>query len=135
MKTKAIIGGMVVAAISTFIMSNARAQGQDVPAVKIVSTDRADVIKVIYAYDVKSPVAIKFRSAEGLVYEERLTGRNIEKGFSKRYDVNKLKSEDLWIDIDGQDLSVTFKMAPSKAGKWSAKLEKVSHNASTLALN
>ena len=135
MKTKAIICGMVVAAISTFIMSNARAQGQDVPSIKIIPTDRANVIKVIYAYSANSPVSITFRSPEGLVYEETLAGSSVERGFSKRYDVNKLKNEDLWIEVAGQKLTATFKMAPAKDGKWSAQLEKVIYNTSTLALN
>ncbi|HLZ15488.1 MAG TPA: hypothetical protein VKQ08_00515, partial [Cyclobacteriaceae bacterium] len=82
MKTKAIICGMVVAAISTFVISGARAQG-DIPAIKIIPTDQNDVIRVIYAYSGKSPVAIKFLNSRGLVFEEKLAGKDIENGFSK----------------------------------------------------
>lgn len=135
MKTKAIICGVVVAAISSFVMSQARAQVQDIPAVKIISTDQADVIKVIYAYSTSAPVTIKFLNSEGIAYEERLTGRDVEKGFSKKYDVEKMKNDDLWVEVDGQEIAATFRLSPSKNGKWSAQLEKVTHNFPVLALN
>ena len=135
MKTKAIICGVVVAAISTFVMSKAHAQVQDIPAVKIISTDQTDIIKVIYAYSTNSPVTIKFLNSEGIAYEERLSGRDVEKGFSKKYDVEKMRGDDLWVEVDGQEISATFKMTSSKNGKWSAQLEKVTHNFPVLALN
>lgn len=135
MKTKAIICGVVVAAISTLVMSQAHAQVQDIPAVKIISTDQTDVIKVIYAYNTKSPVKVKFLNSEGVAYEERLSGRDVEKGFSKKYDVEKMKGDDLWVEVDGQEISAVFKMSPSKNGKWTAQLEKVTHNFPALALN
>ncbi len=135
MKTRAIICGVVVAAISTFVMSRAHAQVQDIPAVKVISTDQTDVIKVIYAYSTNSPVTVKFLNSEGIAYEERLSGRDVEKGFSKKYDVEKMKSDDLWIEVVGQEISATFKMSASKNGKWTAQLEKVTHNFPVLALN
>lgn len=135
MKTKAILCGMVVAAISTFVMSQARAQVQDVPAVKVISTDQTDVIKVIYGYSTNSPVSIKFMNSQGTVYQEKLAGRDVEKGFMKKYDLVNMKDDDLWVEVDGQELSVTFKMATSKNGKWSAQLEKVTHNFPAIALN
>jgi hypothetical protein len=135
MKTKAIICGVVVAAISTFVMSQAHAQVQDIPAVKIISTDQTDVIKVIYAYSTNSPVTVKFLNSEGIAYEERLSGRDVEKGFSKKYDVEKMKGDDLWVEINGQEISATFRMTSTKNGKWSAQLEKVTHNFPVLALN
>lgn len=135
MKTKAIICGVVVAAISTFVISQARAQVQDIPAVKVISTDQTDVIRVIYAYNSNSPVTVKFLNSEGIAYEEKLSGREIEKGFSKKYDVEKMKGDDLWIEIVGQEISATFRMATTKNGKWTAHLEKVTHNFPVLALN
>lgn len=135
MKTKAIICGVVVAAISTFVMSRAHAQVQDSPAVKIISTDQRDIIKIIYAYSSSSPVEIKFLNSEGLVYEERLTGKIVEKGFSKKFDVNKMKEADLWVEVTGREISATFKLSASKDGKWIAQLEKLTHNFPVLALN
>jgi hypothetical protein len=133
MKTKAIVCGMVVAALSTLVMS--RAQAQDIPAIKVVSTDQTDVIKVIYGYSSNVPVSVKFLNSQGIVYQEKLTGRDVEKGFMKKYDVVNMKNDDLWVVVDGQELSVTFKMATSRSGKWSAQLEKVTHNFPTIALN
>jgi hypothetical protein len=135
MKTKAIICGVVVAAISTFVMSRAHAQAQDVPAIKIISTDQSDIIKVIYGYKSASPVAIKFTSSEGLVYEEMLSGKNVEKGFFKRFNVAQMKSEDLWVEVADKEISATFKMTATKNGKWTAQLQKVTHNFPVLALN
>jgi len=135
MKTKAIICGVVVAAIGTFVMSRAHAQVQDIPAVKVISTNKTDVISVIYAYNTSSPVIIKFINSEGLVYEEKLSGGDVEGGFSKKFNIGKMRGDDLRIQIDGQELSVTFKLAASKNGKWGAQLEKVTHNFPVLALN
>jgi hypothetical protein len=135
MKTKAIICGVVVAAISTFVMSRAHAQVQDIPAVNVIPTDQTDVINVIYAYNTSSPVVIKFLNSEGLVYQEKLTGRDVERGFSQKFNIEKMKGDDLRVQIESQEFSVTFKLATSKNGKWSAQLEKVTHNFQVLALN
>jgi Flp pilus assembly protein CpaB len=135
MKTKAIICGVVVAAISSLVMSQAHAQGQDIPAVKVISTDQSDMIKVIYAYNAVSPVKIKFTNAEGLLFEEKLKGKGLERGFMKRYNVEEIKGDIFWVEIESQELSVKFKVTPSKTEKLSSQLEKVTHNFPAIALN
>jgi hypothetical protein len=135
MKTKAIICGMVVAAISSLVMSQARAQAQDIPAVKVISTDQSDVINVIYAYSAVNPVKIKFMNADGLLYEEKLKGNGLEKGFMKKYNVAAIMGDIFWVEVDSQELSVKFKVTPSKTEKLSAQLETVTHNFSAIALN
>jgi hypothetical protein len=134
MKTKTIILGVVVAVISSLTISNAKAQTQE-PAVKIVPTLLPDVIKVIYGYDTKESVEVKFMNVDGIVKTDKINGKDFKGGFLKKYNVEKLRGSAFWVDVTSPELSVTFKMTTAKNGKWSAQLEKTTFNYPIVALN
>ncbi len=133
MKTKTIILGVVVAAISTFTISNAKAQSQE-PAVKIVSTIDQDVIKVIYGYDTNEAVEVKFINADGILKTDKINGNAFSGGFLKKYNVEKMQGSAFWVEVESPELSVTYKMTIAKNGKWSAQLEKTTYNYPIVAL-
>ncbi len=133
MKTKTIILGVVVAAISTFTISKAKAQAQE-PAVKIVSTIDHDVIKVIYGYDTNEVVEVKFINADGIVKTDKINGKHFSGGFLKKYNVEKMQGGAFWVEVESPELSVTYKMTTAKNGKWSAQLEKTTYNYPIVAL-
>jgi hypothetical protein len=131
MKTKTIILGVVVAAISTFTISKAKAQE---PAVKIVSTIDHDVIKVIYGYDTNEAVEVKFINAEGLLKTDKISGKDFKGGFLKKYNIEAMRGSAFQVEVESPELSVTYKMTTAKNGKWSAQLEKTTYNYPIVAL-
>lgn len=133
MKTKTIILGVVVAAISTFTISKAKAQSQE-PAIKIVSTIDHDVIKVIYGYDTNEAVEVKFINADGILKTDKINGKTFSGGFLKKYNVEKMQGGAFWVEVESPELTVTYKMTTAKNGKWSAQLEKTTYNYPIVAL-
>jgi hypothetical protein len=134
MKTKIIIAGVIVAAVSVMTLRNAQAQDQQDPSVKIVPTIQKDVIKVIYAYNSAEAVNVKFSNREEVLKTDKISSKDFEGGFSKKYDVERMDNKPFWVEISSSTLSVTYRMK-SLNGKWSAQLEKTTYNNPIVALN
>jgi hypothetical protein len=134
MKTRILVFGAVVAAISTLAVSKSKAQGQS-PEIRIISTNERDLIKLIYNYETSKAVDVKFTDADGFVKVDKISGKDFKKGFLKKYDVEKMRGNAFWIEITSEELSATYKMVSAKNGKWSAQLEKTTYNYPTVALN
>ncbi|MBC7885789.1 MAG: hypothetical protein H7X99_09955 [Saprospiraceae bacterium] len=126
MKTKTLIFGMVIAIISTLTISTARAQSE--PSVKVVHGHEKNSIKVIYGYDAEESVEVKFLTADGILETDIIKGEDFEGGFIKKYNLDILKGNIFWVEVDSEKLSVTFKMVPYKDGIWIAQLEKTTYN-------
>jgi hypothetical protein len=135
MKTKTLVLGVLVAALSMFAVSRVHAQDNPLPAVKIIPTDLSDVVKVIYGYDTDMPVTVKFMGNEGVFFQDKIKGEDVQKGFSRKYKLPTSKNSDLWVEVSSDELSVIYKMAVSKEGKWIAQLEKTTYNYPVVALN
>ena len=73
MKTKIIIAGVIVAAVSVMTLRNAQAQDQQDPSVKIIPTTQKDVIKVIYAYNSAEAVNVKFSNREEVLKTDKIS--------------------------------------------------------------
>ena len=116
--------GVVVAVISTLVISRAQAQVKDAPKVSIYQTVVQDVIKVIYGYNSEKSVVVNFLKADGLFETDVISGKDFQSGFLRKYNVEKLRGQPFWIEISSPELSVTFKMTNLKNGKWAAHLEK-----------
>lgn len=128
MKTKMLILGVVVAALSTITISSVQAQETPLPAVKIISTDKLDEVKLIYGYDSSMPVTITFSGYNGIFFQDKVKGENLENGFSKKYKIAPTRGKDVWVEVSSPELSVTYKMEVAKNGKWTAQLEKTTYN-------
>jgi len=135
MKTKMLILGVVVAAISTFMISRAEAQENPLPAVKIISTDRTDEVKLIFGYDSRIPVTVMFSNDKGIFFQDKIKGENLDKGFSKRYQLSPTPGNDVWVEVTSHELSVIYRMSVAKNGKWLAQLEKTTYHYPVVALN
>lgn len=131
MKTSTLIFGMVIAIISTLTIGTAHAQ--DEPAVKVVPGHEKNTIKVIYAYNTAESVDVKFVTDKGLFEKDNINGKDFKGGFIKKYNLESLKQSTFWVEVDSKELSVVFKMIPSKDGKWTAQLEKTTYNHIALA--
>jgi len=134
MKTKIIIAGVIVAAVSVMTLRNAQAQNQQSPSVKIISTTQKDVIKVIYAYNSEESVNVKFSNREEVLKTDKISSKDFEGGFSKKYNVEQMDSKPFWVEISNSALSVTYRMK-SQNGKWSAQLETTTYTNPIVAMN
>ena len=134
MKTKIIIAGVMVAAISVMTLRNAQAQNQQDLSVKIIPTAQKDIIKVIFAYNSEEAVSVKFSNREEVFKTDKVSPKDFEGGFSKKYNVEKMDGKPFWVEISNSALSVTYRMK-SKNGKWSAQIEKTTNNHPIVAMN
>lgn len=132
MKTKTIIFGVVIAIIASFTLNTSHAQTQEQPAVKVVPTTQHH-LKVIYAYNTNQSVEVRFLGADGLVKKDIIKGKDFDGGFMKNYNVEPMSGDTFWVEIQSPELFVTYKMIPSKAGKWTAQLEKTTYTYPTVA--
>ncbi len=134
MKTKIIIAGVIVAAISVMTLRNAQAQNQQEPFVKIIPTAQKDIIKVIFAYNSEEAVSVKFSNRDEVLKTDKVSPKDFEGGFSKKYNVEKMDDKPFWVEISNSALSVTYKMK-SQNGKWLAQLEKTTYTNPIVAMN
>lgn len=131
MKTRILLAGVLVAAISTFTVTSARAQEQ--PEVKIIPASEKDVIKVIYGYEANATIEVKFIDADNVVFSDKVKAKNFDHGFMRKYDIGKFDSRDLWIEVSSPELTVTYKLMPGDNGRWLAHLEKATYNYAVVA--
>lgn len=128
MKTKAILLGVVVAALSALTLSEAKAQSTEQPAVRVVSSNQDNIIKLIYGYDSEKAVEVKFLDGTGMIASDRIQGKSFDKGFIKKYKVERAKGSDFWVEVTSTELSVTYRMSKGEDGKWASQLEKATYN-------
>lgn len=131
MKTRILLAGVLIAAISTFTITSASAQEQ--PEVKIIPASEKDVIKVIYGYEANATIEVKFIDADKVVFSDKVKAKNFDQGFMRKYDIGKFDSRDLWIEVSSPELTVTYKLLPGDNGRWLAQLEKATYNYAIVA--
>jgi len=127
MKSKIILFGMVVAVIGIFTISETNAQTADAIGVSVIPTNRHDVIKVIYANGSNEAVELNFLDADGLIKHDKIDAQSFDKGFSKKYKVNRLPADAFWLEVKNPEMSVTYKVS-NQDGKWLAEVEKTVTN-------
>jgi hypothetical protein len=136
MKTKTILFGVVVAALSAISLGKANAQAPAEPAVKVIPVSKEkDVLKVIYGYSASKAVEVKFFGSDGIIESDKINGSTFESGFMKKYNVKGLRGELFSIEISSPEVSVTYKVSMAKDGRWSTQLEKTTYNFPLLASN
>lgn len=134
MKTKTIIFGIVIAAISSISITTKAQLNQ--PEIRIVPVIDPSVIKVIYGYDTKESVIVTFTQSDNrTILTDKIDGNDINGGFQRKYNMRKLKDDEFWVEVSSPELSARYKVAHDKNGKWSAQLEKTTYNYPIVALN
>ncbi len=134
MKTKTLILGVVIAIISAFTVSHAKAQDGQLPAVKIIPTDEVDVVKIIYAYDSRESVTVSFLDEDGIFFEDRIQGENLANGFIKKYKLSPIYGREVRVELSSLDLTVTYRLRVTKNGTWSAQLHTTTYNYPVVAM-
>lgn len=106
-----------------FLSSQLRAQSLDESVVKIVPTSDPGIIKIIYGAETWGPVKVTFVFNNKEVTDKIEVG-SYPKGVSKRYDIRSIKDGNYWIKISSPQLTITYRMTPSRDGVFSPYLEK-----------
>lgn len=129
MKTRILLAGVAVAAISAFSLT---AKAQEQPLVKIVpGTERT--IKLIFEHQPKNNVSVKFSDADGLISADKINASSYDRGFIKKYQVNRNKADAFWVHVTSKDMDLTYKLTAEREGQWTAQLEKATYNYQTVA--
>lgn len=125
MKTKLLLAGLI-----TFMTAGiTTAQPQDEPAVKILPAAEVGTLKVVYGYDSRSTVEVRFIGESGLLKTDRIKAGTFNKGFLKKYDVRRIKDNSFWVEISSAELKVRYKMVSSADGKsFIPHLEQTTYN-------
>lgn len=134
MKTKTIIFGIAIAAISSISITT-KAQSTQ-PEIRIVPVTDPSAIKVIYGYDTKETVKVTFMQADNkTILTDKIDGNDINGGFQRKYNMRKIEDNEFWVEVSSTELSARYKVSHDKNGRWSAQLEKTTYNYPIVALN
>lgn len=123
MKTKSILALVVM--LSAAFATNAQSIE---PAVKILPAGEKGMLKVLYAYDAQDNVDVKFIGENGLLKSDRIKAGSFSKGFSKKYDVRRIKDKSFWVEVSSAELTVRYKLIEGKDGNFIPYLEKTTYN-------
>ena len=124
MKIKSILALVVM--LSAALATQAQALE---PAVKILPTGEAGILKVIYAHEAQSNVDVKFLGESGLIQWDRIKADSFSKGFSKKYNVRNIREKSFSIEVSSADQTVRYKMIKSKdRNAFLPYLESVTYN-------
>jgi hypothetical protein len=133
MKTKTILFGVAIAIIASVTLSTAHAQTLEQPSVKVIPGSTLNTIRVIYGYSTDKAVEVTFFNNDGIIEKDVIKGKNFVDGFIKPYNVELMKGQAFWIEVESPQLTVTYKLVASKNGKWTPQLEKTTYNYSLFA--
>ncbi len=135
MKLQSIIVVGLVAVISASFTGASAQQYGDVP-VKILPTTEKGIVKVWFATPASQSVTVKFYNENGLLGSDNIKGGKYLSGFSKKYDVNHVKTGSFWVAVSSPSMDVTYKIVPSADGRnLDAQLETSTYNHTVVAAN
>ena len=104
------------------------AQGEEA-YVKILPTSIPGVIKLHYALETTQPLEVRFYNDSELVASDRIKGGPFLTGVSKRYNVKNIENKDYWIEVQSEQMTVTYHIMPSKDRKsFTSFLAKAQYN-------
>jgi len=134
MKTRNLVCGALIVAVSALALVSAKAQTQ--PVVKILPGSTKDIIKVMYCGKPNGAVTVRFTESDGAhILSDKIKDKNFEKGFLKKYQVNREQGDFFWVEVSDQDSFVRYKVFASSLEGWSARLEKETYNYPVVASN
>jgi hypothetical protein len=127
MKTRSLVCGALIVAISTLALTQADAQTQ--PVVKVLPGGTKDIIKVMYCGKPNGVVTVRFIESDGAhILSDKIRNKNFEKGFLKKYKVSREQGDFFWVEVSDADSFVRYKVFANSLEGWSARLEKETYN-------
>lgn len=134
MKTRNLVCGAAIVAISALLFGQANAQTQ--PVVKVLPGSAKDMIKVLYFGKPNGVVTVKFTENDGtVIVSDKIKDKKIEKGFLKKYQVNRDQGDFFWVEVSDEDSFVRYKVFANPYEEWTAQLEKEAYKYPVVAAN
>lgn len=134
MKKKMTIVTGLATALFLLAFQYTNAQAINEPAVKVIPTNENGSVKVIYAHDNALPVEVKFFGEDGLVISDKISTESFDRGFIKKYDIQKLAATTYWVEVSTKEFSSTYKLVKSADRKgWQSILESTTYTYGLLA--
>jgi hypothetical protein len=134
MKIQTIIAaGLVVIASTTF---SAQAQTAMSPAIKVLPTTEAGVVKILFVYESNKPVEVRFSNESGVLKRDFIQSKQFANGFLKKYDVGGIDTKNFKIEVIAENVSVVYQLTESKKGKtYTSFLESTTYKQPLVASN
>ena len=125
MKLKTTILAVALTVLSAAAFANKGANGD--PVIKILPSQEANILKLLYVNDMDGTVQVKFYKGSALIKRDRVKGKDFEKGFVKNYDLSELKAGIYQVEIVSEGMSVKYELSvnpdkPLWARSWSGHL-------------
>lgn len=134
MKTRNLVCGALIVAVSALAFTQANAQTQ--PTIKVLPSSEKDMIKVMYCGKSTGAVTIRFAEGDGSsILSDKIKSKNFEKGFLKKYKLNRDTEEALLVEVSDGDAFVSYRLVANANNEWSAQLEKETYNYPVIASN
>ncbi|HTH57920.1 MAG TPA: hypothetical protein VL728_17855 [Cyclobacteriaceae bacterium] len=134
MKTRSLVCSAAIVAISALLLGQANAQTQ--PIVKVLPGNAKDMIKVMYFGKPSGAVTVRFTESDGShILSDKIKSKNIDKGFLKKYKVDRVPGDFFWVEVSDEDTFVRYRVFANTMEEWSAQLEKETYNYPVVASN
>lgn len=124
MKIKTLILGLAVAILSAISLTEAKSQTLDQSLVTVLPDAQKDLIKVIYNYNSNDNVVVKFIDADGLFLTDRIKATAFDRGFVKKYEVNRSRGDEFLLEVSNPEFAITYMLSTNKDGIWVAEFQK-----------
>ena len=119
---------MMMIAIVAFSAITVKAQQQDESRIKILTTEKPGVLKLVHAISTDEPITVNFITNEGFATTDVIKG-SYPKGIAKRYDFRRISDSDFRMQISTSSLTVTYHIVPSDDKKtFTSNLEQAIHH-------
>lgn len=133
MKTRSLVCGALIAAVSALALTPAKAQTQ--PTIKVLPGEK-DMIKVMYYGQSDGAVTVRFAEGDGSsIISDKISGKNFDKGFLKKYKLNRDAGDSFLVEVSDGDAFVRYRVFSNTLNEWSAQLEKETYNYPVIAAN
>lgn len=126
MKTRNLVCGALMVAVSALALTQANAQTQ--PTIKILPGEK-DMIKVMYSGKANGSVIVRFAEGDGSsILSDRIKSKNFNKGFLKKYKLNRDAGDFFLVEVSDRDTFVRYRVFSNAVNEWSAQLEKETYS-------
>jgi len=134
MKTRNLVCGALIAAVSALAFTQTNAQTQ--PTIKVLPGEK-DMIKVMYAGTSNGgAVTVRFAESDGSsILSDKIKTKNFDKGFLKKYKLNRESADSFLVEVTDGDTFVRYRVFSNAINEWSAQLEKETYNYPVIAAN
>jgi len=105
----------IFAALLTLVSFNlmATTPAQEAPVVKVLPSDEAGFVKLLYVNNETKHVSITFYDTKGMIIKDKIKAHKFDGGFVKLYDLSDLKDGRYWVKVSDSNTEVKYEIVHS----------------------